>query len=1455
MHGHRSDDRWRINRAGILNFWYYDDEEFLFSDGKLLLRGANGSGKSVTMQSLIPVLLDGRKGADRLDPFGSRARRMEDYLLGEKEVVDRDERTGYLYLEYKRADTPQFMTTGIGLKARRGADMDFWGFVIHDNRRVGRDLLLYRTEFSADKGEEQKIPLTRRQLEEELGAGGRVVRTQREYMELVNRYVFGFDSLEAFDELIQLLIQLRTPKLSRDFKPTVIYEILTESLPALSDDELRPLSDTIENMDQIKQQLDQTARDRASLARLCKQYDLYNQFVLADKAQTFLNSVKRRDSLEGKGRELAADLERRQAEKARCDQELGALERERRVLEEEETRLKEHDVFKAEQQKQGLEADRAEIEKTKHHKQAQLAGKQQIESSLRDKLQQCEKAATASETKIRAALTAMRSDALEAQYEPYAVSVSKFEQDPRSSFDFVLWKKEAGDHLRRLESVRDVIREHAADQERYQEAQQTLGEAQKQLDAARNEEHRFEVSFDEAKDSLTQAFHRWRKGCRELELTGDEANEVSRRISQLYEPYGYAEARAPEEDANARRLRALQAEILKIEHAMGVKKQETVAKEGELAEWQAKTDPEPPRSPESAAARQRLAEAGTPHVPFFAAVEFRDEVSDDLRGRIESAITEMGLLDAVIVPRGFDTASLDSDRIIRPEPQILKRTLADYLRPAAAADCGISERDIQDALASVVIADTAADFSPGGARRDDSGDTAPRRLHGHGPGGPNRSLGHSPGPAPAAAGLTERGAYRIGIIEGAIAKAEPASFIGRDARRKLREQTIARLAAELASMRANYAALESEVDSLKASRRRLDLEHAAFPPDAEAAAAFGRLSRIRIEMQAHEREVERCNGKMKQAYLSLQEVRARLTAAAEGLKLELSEAAYDWAVASMKEYLRRQQEIELTQTELGHTLSLSREYEERLAGVGADLAELAREIDSLASSLDEISFKLEQVRTRLAELGADEIRRRAAQVVDRLRAIPAQIQEIAHRGGSAAQAVESIERDITDHALELGFARWAADAWRRVFLDDARLGFVDIGDSPDDDDGDDEPHALAAGKAAVKRFGHLLARSGLDREAVTGRLTKSFYEEIGGLLEYRPAIEPVLEIQPAAAGGSDEAADDEREQLKQRSRRLQVTMEYAGKRVSPYFVLDQLDRDIELQQRLLSEKDRELYEEIIMHSVGRIIRERIGRAEQWVRRIRGLMAKRDTSSGLTFDLRWRPRTAESEDEMDTRDLVDLLRANPSLLKEEDITRVVKHFRSRIGHAREMLAEGRQGDTLHGAIKEVLDYRQWFSFTLYYNRQGERERELTNNAFYKFSGGEKAMAMYIPLLSAAFSRYSEARGDAPYVISLDEAFAGVDENNVRDMFDLLEKLGFDYIMNSAGLWGDYDTVSSLSICELVRPRNAPFVTCVRYRWDGQARQLLGSAHELEAAIESAQDARSVRNMVAAAAAEQ
>ena len=148
------------------------------------------------------------------------------------------------------------------------------------------------------------------------------------------------------------------------------------------------------------------------------------------------------------------------------------------------------------------------------------------------------------------------------------------------------------------------------------------------------------------------------------------------------------------------------------------------------------------------------------------------------------------------------------------------------------------------------------------------------------------------------------------------------------------------------------------------------------------------------------------------------------------------------------------------------------------------------------------------------------------------------------------------------------------------------------------------------------------------------------------------------------------------------------------------------------------------------------------------------------------------------------------------------------------------------------MKETLDYRKWFEFQLFSQKTGERIKELTNNVFGTFSGGEKAMSMYVPLFSAVVAKYQGGREDAPRLISLDEAFAGVDNRNIRDMFRLMTEFEFDFIINSQVLWGDCDTLDALAIYQLQRPQNAKFVTIMPYLWNGHAKEFLENEQMVE-----------------------
>ena len=272
-------NRWQMNRMGFINFWLYDEEIFQFNNGRLLLRGANASGKSITTQSIIPFILDGDRSPSRLDPFGSGDRKMEYYFLGNGE---RDDVTGYLFLEFKKQGLEQYRTIGIGQRAQKGKPMDFWGFIILDNQRIGVDLQLYKEV--GDK----KIPHTRQILKNLLGDSNPVVTRQHEYMELINKYLFAFPRLEQYEQFIQLMLKVRAPKLSRDFKPSKIYEVLNESLQTLSDADLRPMVEAMEKMDSIQAQLDGLKGAFKALQAVKREYDRYNTYVWAEKGNCLI---------------------------------------------------------------------------------------------------------------------------------------------------------------------------------------------------------------------------------------------------------------------------------------------------------------------------------------------------------------------------------------------------------------------------------------------------------------------------------------------------------------------------------------------------------------------------------------------------------------------------------------------------------------------------------------------------------------------------------------------------------------------------------------------------------------------------------------------------------------------------------------------------------------------------------------------------------------------------------------------------------------------------------------------------------------------------------------------------------------------------------------------------------------------------------------------------------------
>lgn len=232
-------ERWQPLRAGLVDLFYYDVEEFHFHHGSLLLRGNNGTGKSKVLALTVPFLLDGELAAHRVEPDGDRNKRMEwNLLLGGK--YPHPERLGYTWLEFGRRDADgatHFVTIGCGLKAASGRGVvRHWYFVT--GQRIGVDLALLTPSRTA---------LTRDRLREALGDRGMLYDRAVDYRRAVDEALFQLGS--RYETLVSLLIQLRQPQLSKRPDEKHLSRALTEALPPLDENLIAQAAEAFRSLD------------------------------------------------------------------------------------------------------------------------------------------------------------------------------------------------------------------------------------------------------------------------------------------------------------------------------------------------------------------------------------------------------------------------------------------------------------------------------------------------------------------------------------------------------------------------------------------------------------------------------------------------------------------------------------------------------------------------------------------------------------------------------------------------------------------------------------------------------------------------------------------------------------------------------------------------------------------------------------------------------------------------------------------------------------------------------------------------------------------------------------------------------------------------------------------------------------------------------------------------------
>lgn len=1348
---HPSRNRWQPLRAGLTDLFFYDQEEFRFRDGRLLLRGNNGTGKSKVLALCLPFLFDGQTVPARVEPDGDPGKRMEwNLLLGGRYP----ERLGYTWLEFGRLTEDggaEYFTIGCGLRAvaGRGAPTT-WFFTTP--LRLGADFYLVG---------EGGFALNRERLEEVLGDHA-VFENAGRYRRAVDEKLFQLGE-ERYRALVDLLIQLRQPQLSKRPNEKALSAALTEALPPFDRTVLTDVAEAFRNLEDERQELAGLSEAGRAVDEFRRHYRGYARILARRKAREVRQGQSRFEKTGGElngareglaanrqeGQELAEQLREigRGLEEARIGERTLRASPEMRsaeTLHEAERLALEREELAAQARCMALQtqenADRARI---------RLEGvDSRVAQGRRDVL---DAAQSLEDTASRAGL----SDRHRALAHPLALPNGEADEGlAAAAIDSAVLeaqqicrqRREGIAHLEELNSVLDEARRRlAASRLRVQEA---LAGRERLVEERTTVEKELGAHGKE----LVREVLRHLETARELRIPQPET--ITAALSDWVQTLaGENPALAAAEGAFRASSQALAALRAKVEGEAKTLDVELAQLEAERRRLEGGEYPRPIPLP----TRNELGRADRPGAPFWQLVDFRSEVSAGERAGIEAALESAGLLDAWVTPGGHLIGPEVLDAVLTPQTTAV-RSLEEVLAPCIdhgnSLAVSVGKEEVAALLRSI-------------------------------------AWGECDNPA----WISAAGEWRLGPVRGRWRKDE-AAYLGHGAREAARRRRLAELARETTDLEHKRAVARERLWQTDQRQQLLDRERSEFPQDDAVRQGHRELAEIGKSLQRQQDLCEKVAADATRHGEEFQDAMLRRDDAADDLQLPTEATDLRQTAVALEEYARGL---------AGFWPALRVHWQNLQEWNGARreqvlMQEYVAEASCLAAQRGENAREAAVYRDTLRQTvgqSVKELEHRLAQIAARMEILSREESELHNRQISLAASQGTLVQKVADLSAELERLDGERRSAVRQFQAFAEAGLLAAAVPELELPGREGEWPLDPALRLARRVEQLLEEVE-DDEAAWNRFQRGIQEQLSRL-------------QGILSRYGHEAAGELTDQG------FVVTIVFQGRRLAPDALAEGLGNELEERRRLLNERERELLENHLISEVASHLHTLIRDAMEQLGRMNAELEARPTSTGMKLRFQWKP-LADGES-LDAP--VGLAEARKRLLRQvvdawspEDREAVGRFLQEHINRIR--LAD--EGGTLLAHLERALDYRRWHRFTVERWQDGQ-----WRSASGPASGGERVLAVTIPLFAAASAHYGSAAPSAPRLVLLDEAFAGVDDDSRAKCMGLLTQFDLDFIMTSEREWGCYPEVPGLSILQLTRREGIDAVHLSRWHWDGRRRE--------------------------------
>jgi uncharacterized protein (TIGR02680 family) len=1340
--------RWQPLRMGLIELFHYDSEEFWFRDGHLLLRGNNGTGKSKVLSLTLPFLFDAQLKSSRVEPDGDAGKKMAwNLLLGRHE-----RRIGYTWIEFGRiADngSAEYLTLGCGLSAVAArASVDSWFFLV-ENRRHGRDFWLMSP---------QRAVLTRDRLNEAIAGAGQVFDTAAAYRRAVDERLFHLGEVR-YGALMDTLIQLRQPQLSKRPNEDNLSDALTEALPPLSAD---LLSDVAEAMNQLEEYRDQLAELNAlgkAIGQFNRRYRAYasintrRQARILRSAQTGFDNASRElhDAREALG---AAQLNERQHRERVLELDTSLL-RDRAALDELNADPVMRDARRLEETERNAEALRRDVVTAEG--KLQIAEQRLLHEA--DMARESALRAQRAQQTLAATLAHIAEPAQDAGIADDFTHASTLLGEPRR-----LAQAGADEVIAMQQTLRDLVvrrRGHLAQLQR----------RRRELEAAERERAHEQRQRDERADELEDAAARAAEAEIEMQrrgmqlVEGWQAHSAALRELQLADSDVVLAALGDwvatlEGDNPARvalhlaqqqasqRLADREAELRQQRQALQAERNALQAERERLERGEDKTPPAPYQ-------RNAGARAGRAGAPLWQLIEFRERVGAEQRAGLEAALEASGLLDAWVAPDGtlLSPDTFDTHLVARAAQPV---SLADWLAPADGAM--VSTEVITRLLHSIACAETDVD---------------------------------------AEAWVSPCGRFRIGPAQGAWSK-PAAEYIGFAARQAARQRRLLEVAAALDMLDVQLDEIQQQQDEVSRRKQQAAEEWQQAPNDDALRAAHIEAAGMEKQRRAAVDKLAQADARLLAAEQRWRDARESLTRDAEDLRLPTASEALEQVERALGEFDRLLQALMLDAQNLRHLLPEAERQHGRAADAGAEAKACREHLADRRVAGEEMSARLQLLRESVGAK-VDELKQRLAAtrqaVADgetRLRTENELLREAGEKRARNDQRKENCVRLLEERST----AREAAITSLQKF---AMTGLLSVAVPELEQPDTSTPWTIEPALTLARRAEQSLA----DVKAEDADWTRIQSEISRDLTELQRALTALGHQAPADTTDYG----------------LIVTIVYQNRAERPDLIEARIADEVAQRRELLTSREREVLENHLQAEVASAVQRLLQESQRRVETINAELEKHPTSTGVRFRLVWQPLSEGSDGAPVGLDAARrrLLNTSSDAWSEEDRRVVGQMLQNRI-LAERARAEDESGSLLD-MLARALDYRRWHRFRVQRWQDGAW-RPLSGPASSGERALGLTVPLFAAVSS--FYSHGGFQY-APRLVLLDEAFAGIDDEARAHCMALIREFDLDFVMTSEREWACYAGLPGVSICQLQRQEGVDAVYVSRWTWDGAARR--------------------------------